>query len=101
MKNCNEKESGKRILGLMTDGKRECIFSAKGVVKMCGCKATEKRKTGKTHQKLGCQLLLSKEIILGHPCVPREGLTRVAIRTTLRTRGGAGGGEGQIRGAKG
>jgi len=36
---------------------------------------------------------LSKEIILGHPCVPCAGLTRVAIRTTLRTRGGAGGGE--------
>ena len=65
----------------MTDGKRECIFSAKGVVKMCGCKATEKRKIEKTHQKLGCQLLFSKEIILGHPCVPRVRLTRLAIRT--------------------
>jgi hypothetical protein len=43
MKNCNEKESGERILGLMTGGKRECIFSAKGVVKMYGCKAAEKK----------------------------------------------------------
>ncbi len=67
MKNCNGEESGKRILGLMTDGKRECIFSARGVVKMCRCKAAEKRKIEKTHQKLGCQLLLSKEIIFGIP----------------------------------
>jgi hypothetical protein len=76
-----ERKSGKRILGSMTDGKRECIFSARGVVKMCGCRATEKRKIEETYQKLGCQLLLSKEIILGHPCVPRVGLTRATIRT--------------------
>ena len=82
-KNCDKEESGKRIFGLMISGKKECIFSARGVVKMCGCKATEKRKIEKTHQKLGCQLLLSKEIILGHPCVPRVRVrvTRLAIRT--------------------
>ena len=62
-------------------GKRECVFPARGVVKMCGYKATEKKKIDETFQKVGCQLLLSKEIILGHPCVPRVRLTRVAIRT--------------------
>jgi hypothetical protein len=71
-----------REFGLMTDGKRECIFPARGVVKMCGCKAVEKRKVEKRLvKKIGCQLLLSKEIILGHPCVPRVRLTRLAIRT--------------------
>ncbi len=30
-KTVTNKESGKRILGLATDGKRECIFSAKDV----------------------------------------------------------------------
>jgi hypothetical protein len=65
----------------MTDGRRECIFLAKGVAKMYGCKAAEKRKTGKkTRQKLGCQLLLSKEVILGHPCVSCVRLTGLAIR---------------------
>ncbi len=64
-----ETKSGKRILGFMTDRKRECIFSARGVEKMCGCKAGEKKKVEKRLvKKLGCQLLLSKEIILGHPC---------------------------------
>ena len=66
---------------------------------MCGCKAAEKKETEKAHQKLGWQLLLSKEIILGHPCVPRVRLTRPKPEKE-----GAelvGGGEGQIRGAKG
>jgi hypothetical protein len=60
--------------------KRGCIFSAKDVAKMYGCKAAEKKKIEKTRQKLGCQLLLSKEIILGHPCIPHARLTRVTIR---------------------
>jgi hypothetical protein len=51
VKNCNGKESGKRILGSTTDGKRECTFSAKGVVKMCGCKAAEKKKVEKDSSK--------------------------------------------------
>jgi hypothetical protein len=66
----------------MTDGKRECDFPARGVVKMYRCKAAEKKKVEKRLvKKLGCHLLLSKEIILGHPCVPRVRLTRLAIRT--------------------
>jgi hypothetical protein len=79
VKNCNERENGKRILGLMTDGKGSA-FLAKGVAKMYGCKAAEKKKIEETF-KIGCKLLLSKEIILGHPCIPRVRVTRVAIRT--------------------
>ncbi len=60
--------------------KRECIFSTKDVAKMHGCRTAEKRKIEKTCLKLGCQLLLSKEIILGHPCIPCARLTRVTIR---------------------
>jgi hypothetical protein len=51
MKNCNEEESGKRIRGLIADGKRGCIFSAKGVAKMYGCKAAEKKKVEKDSSK--------------------------------------------------
>jgi hypothetical protein len=43
VKNCDGRKSGKRILGSMTDRKRECIFPARGVVKMYGCKAAEKK----------------------------------------------------------
>ncbi len=66
-------------------------FLAKGVAKMCGCKAAEKKKVEKTRQKLGCQLLLSKAIILGHPCVPRVRLTGLAIRAEALERGGGAG----------
>ncbi len=55
--------------------KRECIFSAKDVAKNVQCKAAEKKEIEKARQKLGCQLLLSKEIILRHPCVPCARLT--------------------------
>ncbi len=54
-------------------------FLAKGVAKMCGCRAAEKKKIEKTFQKFGCQLPLSKEIVLGHPCEPRVRVTRLAI----------------------
>jgi hypothetical protein len=32
-KNCDKEESGKRIFALMISGKRECIFSARGIAK--------------------------------------------------------------------
>ncbi len=69
---------------------------AKGVAKMYGCKAAEKKETGKNSSKVRMQLLLSKEVILGHPCVPRVRLTGLAIRTEAwETGGGAGKGGGR------
>ncbi len=68
MKNCNGEESaGKRILGLMTDGKRECIFSARGVVKMCGCKAAEKRNIEKDSSKVRMPITFVKGDYFGTP----------------------------------
>ena len=61
--------------------KKRVHFLAKGVAKMYGCKAAEKEKSKETFSKLDAQLLLSKEIILGHPCIPRVRVTRVAIST--------------------
>ena len=81
MKNCNERKNGKRILGLMTDGKRECIFWQRVLRKCAGVERQRKKKTGKNSSKVRMQLLLSKEVILGHPCVPRVRLTGLAIRT--------------------
>jgi hypothetical protein len=57
----------------------------------------EKEDWKKTRQKLGCQLLLSKEVILGHPCVPRVRLTGLAIRRKPEKQGAElvrGGGRG-------
>jgi hypothetical protein len=48
VKNCNERENGKRILGLMTDEEKGVHFLAKGVAKMYGCRAAEKKKIEET-----------------------------------------------------
>ncbi len=68
-------------------------FLAKGVAKMYGCRAAEKKKIEETFQ-----LLLSKEIILGHPCVPRVRVTRLAIRAEAWETGGRAGKGGGGRG---
>ena len=60
--------------------KKGVHFLAKGVAKMYGRRAAEKKKVERDFSKIGCQLLLSKEIILGHPCIPRVRVTRLAIR---------------------
>ena len=64
-----DEKSGK-TLGLLSSGKRRA-FLAEGVAKMHGRKAAEKRRFGKIFKKVECQIFLSKEIVLGHPCVPR------------------------------
>jgi len=44
VKNCNERENGKRILGLMTDEKRECIFWQRVLRKCTGVERQRKRR---------------------------------------------------------
>ncbi len=62
------KESGKRILELMTGGKKGVHFFGKGCCEKCaGVKAAEKKKIEKPRQKLGGQLLLSKRDYFGTP----------------------------------
>jgi hypothetical protein len=64
---------------------------------MYGCKAAEKKGSWKDRQKLECQWFLSKEIILGHPCIPCARLTRVTIRDGVWEQGGGAGGGGRDR----
>ncbi len=79
----------------MTDGKRECVFSAEGVVKICGYKATEKKKIEKTHQKVGVPMIFVKGNYFGTSlcttCKINEGDDK---DRSLRKRGGHGRGEG-------
>jgi hypothetical protein len=75
------KESGKRILESMTGRKKGVHFFGKGCCEKCaGAKQQRKRRLKKIRQKSRCQLFLSKEIVLGHPCIPCARLTRVTIR---------------------
>ncbi len=72
-------------------------FLAKGVAKMYGRQAAKKKRIGKVFSKVGCQVLLSKEIILGHPCIPRVRVNKGGDkRPSLRKKGRSwceGGGE--------
>ena len=70
MKKLRQKKNRERILGLLSSGEGRA-FLAKGVAKVYGCQAAKKKRIGKVFQKVGCQVLLSKEIVLGHPCIPR------------------------------
>jgi hypothetical protein len=67
VKNCNEEESGRKILGLMTDGKRECIFPARAVVEIYGCKPAEKKKVGKDSSKVRMPITFVKGNYFGTP----------------------------------
>jgi hypothetical protein len=58
---------------------------------MYGCKAVKKKDIEKDSSKVEVQFL-SKEIILGHPCIPCAGLTRVAIRNDSENKGRSWGG---------
>ena len=107
MKKAAAKEKLRRILGLLSSGEGKAFF-AKGVAKMYGRQAAKKKRIGKVFSKVGCQVLLSKEIVLGHPCIPRVRVNKGGDkRPSLRKKGrswyeGEGGeGAGQIQGVKG
>ena len=80
MKNCNERENGKRILGLMTDEEGSAFFG-EGCCENVRVPSGKEKEDWRDFSKVECQVLLSKEVILGHPCIPRVRVTRVAIST--------------------
>ena len=65
-----------------------------------GRQAAKKKKIGEIFRKIGCQVLLSKEVVLGHPCIPRVRVNKGGDkRPSLRKKGrdwyqGEGGGGG-------
>ena len=85
--------------------KKGAHFSAKGVAKMHGCQAAKEKEDWRDFSKIGCQVLLSKEVVLGHPCIPRVRVnTGGDKRPSLRKKGRdwyQGEGAAQIQGVKG
>jgi hypothetical protein len=54
-------------------------FLAKGVAKMCGCRAAEKKKIEETFLKVWMPITFVKGNYFGTPpCVPRVRVTRLA-----------------------
>ena len=74
---------------------------AKGVAKKARTPSGKEKEDWRDFSKIGCQVLLSKEVVLGHPCIPRVrvnkgGDKRPSLRKKGRSwyegRGGGGGG---------
>ena len=53
--------------------KKESIFWQK-VLQKCTDAKRQKKGGLERFSKDGCQIFLSKEIVLGHPCIPRVGV---------------------------
>ena len=91
----------------MADEKGSAFFG-KGCCENVWAQSGKEKADWRDCSKVGCRVLLSKEIILGHPCIPRVraskgGDKRPGLRKKGRSwcEGGGGEGAGHIRGAKG
>jgi hypothetical protein len=60
-KSCSKKKNQGKILGSLSGGKRRA-FLAKGVAKMYGCKAAEKRRIGKISQMLDAKYFCLRKL---------------------------------------
>ena len=64
----------------MTDEEGSAFFG-EGCCENVRVPSGKEKEDWRDFSKVKCQVLLSKEVILGHPCIPRVRVTRVAIRT--------------------
>ena len=77
-------------------------FFGKGCFENVRMPSGKEKEDRRDFSKVGTQVLLSKEVVLGHPCIPCVRVTRVVISTRAwERRGGAGmrgrGGRGRDR----
>ncbi|MFN9898061.1 MAG: hypothetical protein ACK55Z_04530, partial [bacterium] len=69
-KSCDKRKKREKILGLLSGGEGR-VFLAKDVAKIYGRQAAGKKEVWRSFFKTGCQVFLFKEVVLGHPCIPR------------------------------
>ena len=92
MKKLRQKKERERILGLL-NGVEGRAFFGKRCCKNVRTPSGRKKEDWKDFSKVGCQVFLSKEIILGHPCVPRVRVSKGGDKDQAwERRGGAGAG---------
>ena len=87
MKKLQQKKDRERILRLLS-GVVGRAFLAKGVAKMYGRQAAKEKEDWRDFSKVGCQVLLSREVVLGHSCIPRVRVNKGGDkRPSLRKKG--------------
>jgi hypothetical protein len=97
VKSCDERKIRKdsRIVEWW---KKESIFWQKVLQKCTGAKRQKKGGLERSSKKDECQIFLSKEIVLGHPCIPRvrvdTGSDKAGYEKEGRSWRERGGGEG-------
>jgi hypothetical protein len=64
----------------MTDEGGSAFFG-EGCCENARVPSGEEKEDWRDFSKVGCQVLSSKEVVLGHPCIPRVRVTRVVIST--------------------
>ena len=64
----------------MTDEEGSAFFG-EGCCENVRVLSGKEKEDWRDFSKVGCQVLLSEEIVLGHPCIPRVRVTRVVIST--------------------
>ena len=104
MKKATAKEKSGKDSRVIEWWKRESIFG-KRCCKNVRTPSGKEKEDWRDFSKVRCQVLLSKEIILGHPCIPRVRVNKGGDkRPSLRKKGRSwygGEGAGQIQGVKG
>ena len=102
-----KKDQEKDFFGLMSSGEGRAFFG-KGCCENVRMPSGKEKEDWRDFFKVECRVFLSKEIVLGHPCIPRVRVDtgsdkRPGMRKKGRSwrRGGGGEGAGQIRGTKG
>jgi hypothetical protein len=99
VKKLQQKKDRERILGLLSGGEGRAFFG-KGCCENVRTPNGKEKEVWRDFSKVGCQVLLSKEIVLGHPCIPRVRVNKGGDkRPSLRKKGrswceGRGGGRG-------
>ncbi len=108
MKKATAKEKSGKDSQVIEWWRRESIFGKRCCKNVWTPSGRKKRRIEKVFQKIGRQVFLFKEIIMGHPCIPRVrankgGDKRPSLRKKGRSwcEGGGGEGAGQIQGVKG
>ncbi len=101
MKKLQQKEDRERILGLLNGGEGRAFFG-KGCCENVRMPSGKEKEDWKGFSKVGCRGFLSREIVLGHPCIPRVRVNKGGDkRPSLRKKGRSwyeGGGRGGGRG---